>query len=331
MKSRLIIIFLLSFILCGQAFGEVEEIDKVLSDLASRLAGPVKEQGKKKVAVIDFTDLQGGSSELGKYIAEQLTVDLVLVKRDFSVLDRANLKNILAEHKLTATGLVNPDNAKKLGMFAGVDALILGTIVPKSQTVNLTAKIISTDTAEIVGAAKATFKTDESVQQLLSHPAIESKAASAEEAKNESPAVVKTFGNLRVELPFLKVLDGKGYLLTMVLSNPSKKSIWVAVKMQPNGVIPAVIMDSNQTEFEAVYGGVSGVAMSPLDYQNKFSKATEIGPGDSITATAKFATFGKTATPGACRLQMEILAGPSFRDGEGAATAHNLVTQIEAK
>jgi len=40
---------------------------------------------------------------------------------------------------------VDPDNAKKLGMFAGVDALILGTMVPMNQDVELTAKIITTD------------------------------------------------------------------------------------------------------------------------------------------------------------------------------------------
>ena len=58
-----------------------------------------------------------------------MTVNFVMGKRDFSVLDRADLKKILAEHKLTALGLVDPDNAKKLGQFAGVDALIMGNMV----------------------------------------------------------------------------------------------------------------------------------------------------------------------------------------------------------
>ncbi len=127
---RLITISMCIF-LCGQAHAQAQDIDTELSNLAGKLATQVNDHGKKKVAVLDFTDLQGGSSELGKYIAEQLTVNLVMGKRDFSVLDRANLKSILAEHKLTATGLVDPENAKKLGMFAGVDALILGTIIPK--------------------------------------------------------------------------------------------------------------------------------------------------------------------------------------------------------
>src|ERR1051326_1481174 len=122
-------------------------MDKELQNLADKLGAAIKEHGGKKVTVLDFTDLQGNSEgELGKYIAEQLTIDLVMSKRDFSVLDRANLKKILAEHKLTATGLVDPENAKKLGMFAGVDAMILGTIVSKNQNISLTAKIITTDT-----------------------------------------------------------------------------------------------------------------------------------------------------------------------------------------
>src|SRR6185295_17191188 len=166
MNSQRIVTVILVFILCGHALAQAQDMDKELSDMATKLATLTKDNGKKKVTVLDFTDLQGGSSELGKYIAEELTVDLVMVKTNFSVLDRANLRKILAEHKLTATGLIDPENAKKLGQFAGVDALILGTIIPKGQKVALTAKIIATDTAEILGAARAEFQADEMVQKL---------------------------------------------------------------------------------------------------------------------------------------------------------------------
>jgi curli biogenesis system outer membrane secretion channel CsgG len=172
MKSLRLLTAVLCIASCSHAFAEVQDIDKELSDLSERLALPIKDHGKTKVAVIDFANLDGSSAgELGKYIAEQLTVDFVMGKRDFSVLDRANLRNILAEHKLTSQGLVDPDNAKKLGQFAGVDALILGTIIPKgTHTVSLTAKIITTDTAEVIGAARAEFKADDTVQQLESKP-----------------------------------------------------------------------------------------------------------------------------------------------------------------
>jgi curli biogenesis system outer membrane secretion channel CsgG len=196
MKRASLPTLILCALMATKALAEPQEMDQELSALADKLAAPIKECGKKKVTVLDFTDLQGSSSgELGKYIAEQLSVDLVMSKRDFSVLDRANLKSILAEHKLTATGLVDPENAKKLGQFAGVDVLILGTIIPKNNHVSLTAKIITTDTAEIIGAARADFKSDETVKALMEKPSTENQTVFSQPKKSIAS---KQFGNLNI-------------------------------------------------------------------------------------------------------------------------------------
>ncbi len=204
----------LCIFLCGHGLAKAQDMDTELSDLAGKLATQVNSQGKKKVAVLDFTDLQGGSSELGKYIAEQLTVNMVMGKRDFSVLDRANLKSILAEHKLTATGLVDPENAKKLGMFSGVDALILGTIIPKGTNTTLNAKIITTDTAEIVGAARAEFVTDNNVKQLASISVKPEDIAGASQPP-ASPAQ-KPFGDLQASVESLKFTPYAGGTISRV-------------------------------------------------------------------------------------------------------------------
>lgn len=71
----------LVLILAGQCLVSAQEIDQELTGLADKLAAITKENKKQKVTVLDFTDLQGGASELGKYIAEELTVNLVIVKR----------------------------------------------------------------------------------------------------------------------------------------------------------------------------------------------------------------------------------------------------------
>jgi len=279
--------------------------------------------------VIDFTDLEGGSSELGKYIAEQLTVNLVLAKQDFSVLDRANLKSILAEHKLTATGLIDPDNAKKLGMFAGVDALILGTIIPKGQNINLTAKIITTDTAEIIGAARAGFKKDEAVQELLSKPANKA-GGSTGIFDTDAAKVLKSFGDLRIEAQSLKVAQNRQFLLTLLLANQNaKKSIWVALGSDNGGNVKGVITDSEGSEFNCESQSVSGIEATALQ-NNGFFHATEIKPSDSISAIVKFySRAGRTATPGSARLQLEFLVGSGFNGGFGSAKAFNLVSKIE--
>jgi TolB-like protein len=254
MKPQRLFVITLCIIFCSDAFGQVQDMDKELSDLATKLATSIKDNGKKKVTVLDFTDLQGGSSELGKYIAEELTVDLVMVKKDFSVLDRANLRKILAEHKLTATGLVDPENAKKLGMFAGVDALILGTVTPKNQKINLTAKIITTDTAEIVGAAKTEFKSDESVQQLLAQPAkAEDTTGASEPASTSTPPSPKPFGDLQIKVESLKVTPSGYYMLgtlTLIITNASaSQTLGVAIETTIDGKFN--LSNSRGDEFHA--------------------------------------------------------------------------------
>jgi curli biogenesis system outer membrane secretion channel CsgG len=348
MKYIRFIIAFICLVLCRHVSAQTNDIDTELSNLAGNLAGQIESQSKKKVAVIDFTDLDGGTSELGKYIAEQLTVDLVIVRKDFSVLDRANLKKILDEHKLTATGLVDPDNAKKLGQFAGVDALILGTITPKNQNISLTAKIITTDTAEIVGAVRTEFKMDNTVQNLMTKPATDSLATDDAVSSNDGdkvvnlnddkPQVVKSFGDLRVEVGSLKVVENDEYLLTMTLTNQSsKKSIWVALNSDSAGILT----DSGGFEYRTDIYSVSGIQVGRQlksfygnadDSNNRFNPATEISPNDSIPVTVKFAGSNRQpARAGICNLQMEILLGHGFDQSAVTVSTKNLMTKLLAQ
>ncbi|HTX22384.1 MAG TPA: FlgO family outer membrane protein [Candidatus Aquilonibacter sp.] len=342
MKSYLITF--LCFALCGHALAQ--DMDTELSNLATNLAAQIKDEGKKKVTVLDFTDLQGGSSELGKYIAEQLTVDLVMDKNgDFSVLDRANLKSILAEHKLTATGLIDPDTAKKLGQFSGVDAIILGTITPKDKNIALTAKIITTDTAEIIGAAKAAFQTNDTVQQLQSTAATDNNVLSDTSASvdlsDDKPKVVKTFGDLVVELQSLKIVNGgRQYELTMTLTNRSAtKSLWVALGTTHLGNSMTSLTDPNGNQFGQTSATGISYARVHVQYgygggmQEFFDPATEIQPNDSDTMTLAFSSpEGRSASPGVCTLQIGFFLGDDFISNSAKhTTSPNLVTKFEAK
>ncbi len=298
-----------------------------LAELTTKLASQVSQQGKKKVTVLDFTDLQGNSSELGRYLAEQITVNLVLQQTNYSVLDRANLKSILAEHKLTATGLVAPENAKKLGQFAGVDALILGTIVSMDQSVEITAKIIATDTAVIAGAARIKFKADLPAQQLLAKPASEVKDADVGAQKVK---FAKTFGDLRVEVKSLRIVNETDFSLALNFANQNqKKSIWVAVRLDSQSGLRGTITDANGAEFRSDYSLVRGVETDHGQH-GFFVKATEIKPSDSTTATIKFIPpKNGTASKGASRLQLELVLGSAFDGQSGEATIHNLICNIE--
>jgi hypothetical protein len=345
---RLIAITLCLFI-CSHAPARAQDMDAELSKLAENLAGQIKDHGSKKVTVLDLTDLDGNTSEIGKYVAEQLTVDFVMKKRDFAVLDRANLKKIMDEHKLTASGLVDPENAKKLGMFAGVDAMIFGKIVPAGNKESVTATIVTTDTAEIIGGGKASFLDDSTIQQLKTAPVTITKpvsspdnassgTATAPDLSDDKPKMVKTFGNLVVELQSLRILRNGQYLLTITLTNCSAKdSLWVALSTSRYGSSTESLISPNgyqfgQTQARGIYYAQTSMQYGTPQYV-AFNPATEIKPGDSTTVTFAFSSGeSRPASPGVCTLQLQFLLGNDFvMNCAKLSSTPNLVTKFEAK
>jgi TolB-like protein len=123
--------------------------------------------GKKSVAVVDFTDLQGEVTELGRFLAEEISVALASGERSLEVVDRTHLKVLVQENKLSATGLIDPATAKKLGQIAGVDAIVTGTLTPFGDTVRLTLKVLDTSTARIVAATTAEIPKTKAIEELV--------------------------------------------------------------------------------------------------------------------------------------------------------------------
>jgi TolB-like protein len=138
-----------------------------LRSLANGLAEDIVASGKKSIAVVDFTDLQGRPTELGRFLAEEFAVALTRTHKGFEIIDRAHLKTILAEHKLAATGLIDPATAKKLGQIIGADALLSGSMTPFSESVRIAVKVITTDTGRIIAADTSDLPKTSTITELL--------------------------------------------------------------------------------------------------------------------------------------------------------------------
>ncbi len=225
----------------SNAHGQSNAVDTALSSLTEKLATRIKSKGKRKITVLDFTDLSGNGSEFGRFIAEQITVNFVSVDRDFAVLDRANRKVILEQHNLTATGLIDPTNAAAFGKFAGVDALIVGTMSSLNENLEITAKIITMDTAEIIGAAKTSFVRSDEMQNLLARNVSTESSQPATGRGNEAPLrqtnalATKDIGSLRVALKsILQLEDSKNSIrVSFEFTNrDTKKSLLVALNAE---------------------------------------------------------------------------------------------------
>jgi TolB-like protein len=138
-----------------------------LKQVASSLARDINSENRHTITVADFTDLQGDVTELGRFVAEELSTQLVGAK-SFSVVERIQLAAILKEHQISISGLVEPATIRKLGQFAGVDAIVTGTLVPFSDSVKLTAKVLDVSTAKVIAVSSSDLARTKAVDDLLS-------------------------------------------------------------------------------------------------------------------------------------------------------------------
>ena len=161
-------------------------------------------QKKKRVAVMNFDystvhttvlSIWGADQDIGKGIAD-LLVDKLVNDGQYSVIERKALDKILTEQNFSNSDRADPTSAAKLGKVLGVDAIIIGSItqfgrddkktgiggagfgrigaglggVQKRESkaeVAITARLINTETAEILASVTGKGESKRSGASLL--------------------------------------------------------------------------------------------------------------------------------------------------------------------
>ncbi len=140
-----------------------------IKEISLKLKEFIKKSGITKIAVVDFTDLQGTPTKLGRFIAEELSVALLGTEEGFEIVERNQLQTLIKEYKLATTGLIEPDSVQKLGQIAGVEALITGAMTIFSDSVRITVKILDVKTARIIGGTVGNIPIVAAIKSLLSN------------------------------------------------------------------------------------------------------------------------------------------------------------------
>ena len=91
------------------------------------------------------------------------------VTRSLRVVTRTRLNSLLAEHQLTHTGLLDPENSKKLGLISGVDVLVTGTTTPLNKLVRIALQALDVETPEVIAAATADVRRSRAISKLLAY------------------------------------------------------------------------------------------------------------------------------------------------------------------
>lgn len=84
-----------------------QDVRAGVEQLAAQIAKGAPEGKQLRVAVADFPDLQGATSDFGRFVASRLTTRLAQDRR-FFVIERQRLGQVLAELKFSMSDLVDP-------------------------------------------------------------------------------------------------------------------------------------------------------------------------------------------------------------------------------
>ena len=161
------------FTACSALHSQEASIAGVAEDLARSLAAGTH----KRVAVVDFTDLNSTVTLLGRHFAQELEIDLATSQMKLDLVNRSRLSELIKELKLNVTGTIDPATAKQLGKFAGVDVLIVGTVTPLDEVVRLDVEAINTEDARVLAAASRNILKTRDILALLGQAPREPESA----------------------------------------------------------------------------------------------------------------------------------------------------------
>ncbi|HRE91170.1 MAG TPA: CsgG/HfaB family protein, partial [Myxococcota bacterium] len=113
------------------------------------------------VAVLEFANASSepGLETLGKGLQSMLTTDLARVQA-LTLVERSRLQDIVAEQKLSQSGLIDKTTAAKIGKLVGASHLLGGTYTVVGGTMRLDARLFAVKGGDVLLAEEMTGEKD---------------------------------------------------------------------------------------------------------------------------------------------------------------------------
>ena len=132
---------------------DVKQVAAFVLKVAPQLPG-------NRLAVMPFAYLDGSFSVEGRLLADELFMELAKSGK-VELLEREKLAQIVEEHKLSEKGMLDPATAPELGKIAGVNAFIFGHTVDLGHKLQLTLRIVDTQSKVV---AQENFLLDKRIK-----------------------------------------------------------------------------------------------------------------------------------------------------------------------
>ncbi|WP_447972888.1 hypothetical protein [Nitrospira sp. Kam-Ns4a] len=97
-SKRVTAMFIALFMLGNVSSWTAADLEEGVKDLAGKITKSMIEKGTRKIAIVDFSDLNGSVTALGQFMAEALTTQLfMLAPGKFEIVERRQLLKLEEE------------------------------------------------------------------------------------------------------------------------------------------------------------------------------------------------------------------------------------------
>jgi len=185
-KQSLLISLLL---LTTPSFG-ASNLESGVAEVGKSISESMLQEGKKKIAVIEFSDLNDNVTDLGRFLAEELINELLKNKKDkgYEIVERRQLNKVLKQLKLSSSGLLDPKSMKEVGKILNVDSIVTGSLTDLGNDIKVNARIISVESAMIIASASTKIPKVGSVAKLMGQNSVKVGSGSSSSSSSATPS-----------------------------------------------------------------------------------------------------------------------------------------------
>lgn len=137
-----------------------------LDDIAKEITQNMVAHKKKKLIMVEFPNLSGDITNLGKFLYEELLTRL-MVSNQFDVIEKKLFDSRLEMYDDIVSQNITADIAKELGQTLEADAVAIGTISDLGDVVKVNIRLIDPETSVPFAVASNEISSDKTVKSLL--------------------------------------------------------------------------------------------------------------------------------------------------------------------
>jgi TolB-like protein len=139
--------------------GTATRIDRISIQIVDAFKG----SQNSSVAILDFNNIDGKQSILGRYFAEQ-TSNYLFRNSKLKIIERLQINRVISEVNFGMSGYVSDESAIRIGHMLGADAVVLGTMTKIGNRISVNIKIVETETGTLLSSGTTEISGEEYIE-----------------------------------------------------------------------------------------------------------------------------------------------------------------------